>query len=327
MADIPLNRTLATQGVSQGALPGVLQPGQGPGGQTMPQATPGVATPVVSKPVGIQKNKVYRRRTQVSGRLISLSHASAGVHGFLLGDSAISNAVVINFPALPEMIELTRNAEYRVTSNFVIPDGIHQYRGTAPLEIPFSFSLHFEDEEFCEYGSLTLLDVGGRLQSLTLPINRNGAEVVATAPGELASLASTSDAASEKRAVDTSPVINSVSNPPVFPVACKLDLIYTGENSPGISCVGYVKQVSVKLKGPWMRGVGPNIQGLPTSADYSFVFVHRPGHTNKLISQDSPGNLDLGVQINAYADDVKSNLYNTVGLLTNKKIAYEGFST
>lgn len=331
-------RTPATAGIQQGALPGVLITGAGLGGATLPQTTPGSATPTQVKPVNVHRDKVYARRTPISGRLISLTHAGEGIHSFLLGAQSVTNAVVINFPSMPDVIELVRQAEYRVTSNFVIPDGIHQYKGTHPLEIPFTFKLHaFDDAEYCEHGALTLLQIAGRLHALTLPINRAGAEIVATAAGELASLTDTSDAGSEKRAVDTTPRINTVQNPPLFPVACKLDLIYTGENSPGISCTGYVKDVNVKLYGPFMRTStirsnnpqinNTNYKGLPTSAEYSFRFVHRPGHTNRFNSTQQAGNFDLGVQINAYADDVKNNFYNTVGLLSNKKLAYEGFTT
>jgi hypothetical protein len=320
-------KVIQTQGIVSTPPNNIIRQGQGTG--TLPQTVPGFRTPVVAKPASIQRDKVYRRRRLVSGQLRSLSHASAGVHSFLLGAQSIQNAVVINFPSMPDTIELVRKTDYRVTSNFVIPDGIHQYKGTAPLEIPFSFTLHaFDDDEYCEHGALTLLYIASRLHALTLPINRDGAEVVATAPGELESLTSTSDSASEKRAVDTTPSINKIKNPPLFPVACKLDLIYSGSGLPGVSCVGYVQQVNVKLKGPWLRSDVPGVINLPTSAEYSFVFVHRPGHTNRFLSSENePGLFNLGVQVNAYADDVKNGLYNTVGLLTNTSAIYHGFRT
>lgn len=317
-------KTLVTSGITQAPLPNAVQVGAGAGGSALPNTTQ-----VVAKPFSTQRNKIYRRREDVSGRLVSLSHATSDVHSFLLGEGdSISSAIVINFPHLPQSIDLARKADYRVTSNFVIPDGIHQYKGTAPLEIPMSFAIHaFDDAEYCEHGPMTLLVIAARLHALTLPISRGGAEVVATAVGELATDVSTSDAATEKRSVDSSPTLSRPSNPPLFPVACKLDLIYTGDGRPGISCVGYVKDVNAKLKGPWLRSHVPYVKGLPTSAEYTFTFVHRPGHTNRFLSDQAQGSFDLGVQVNAFADDVKNNLYNTVGLLTNQTVAYEGFSS
>lgn len=311
-----------TSGIAQDLPSNVVQPGAGAGGSFLPQASG-----VTAKPWSTQRDKVYRRRLDVSGRLFSLSHATPDVHSFLMGDQdGVSSAVVINFPHMPQSVDLARKADYQVTSTFFVPDGVHFYKGTAPLEIPLTFSLHaFDDAEYCEHGALTLLVIAGRLHSLTLPISRGGAAGHATTTGPLFTEPSTSNSATEKRSVDSTPTLSSPSNPPLFPVACGLHLIYSGDGRPGISCVGYVKDVNVKLKGPWLRSKVPYVKNLPTSAEYSFTFVHRPGHTNRFNSAEGAGSFDLGVQINAFADDVKNGLYNTVGLLTNQSIAYQGF--
>jgi hypothetical protein len=104
----------------------------------------------------------------------------------------------------------------------------------------------------------------------------------------------------------------------VFPPACLLDLISVGDRNgaPGIRCYGYVSGVNVKLKGPWMRGAteyGPNgIRNVPTSAEFSFTFVHAPGFSNYFGgAATSPFQLS---GLSAFAQDVLGNLYNTVPL-------------
>ena len=81
--------------------------------------------------------------------------------------------VVIEFPAMPEVIELAREAEYNVQSYLNLPDGLHIYQKTAPLTIPISFKLHaFSD--YTTRGAIDLIQMGRRLHALTLPI-RSGA--------------------------------------------------------------------------------------------------------------------------------------------------------
>lgn len=216
----------------------------------------------------------------------------------------LTRAISIDFPAMPDSVELARSAEYSVTSPINMADGIHYYKGVRPLDIPFSFRLHAFDKDFCPNGVYTMLQLAGRLHALALPIE-TGENVPVTMPVNTTN----DDGAQEARAQGTSgvPSETSVANTVAPPVTCQLQLIYAGNNAPGIMCLGYVREVSVKLNGPWL--LGPNGSfNLPSSADFSFVFVHRPGHGNAFIG-------DTGNRLaQAYAQTVKEKFYNTRGL-------------
>ncbi len=113
------------------------------------------------------------------------------------------------------------------------------------------------------------------------------------------------------------------------PVVVKLDLIGTGQNSEagtdglGISCVGYIKDVRCRLHQPFK--LGPHgAYNIPTWAEMGFTFVHRPSHSNsfKKLGSQSYGTSN----IQAYADTVRSNLYNTANLILNDKTTtFQGF--
>lgn len=255
-------------------------------------------------------------------------------------DPHFSNAVSIDFPAMPDSIELARSAEYRVLTNVVLPDGVHQYMRTNPLEIPFSFRLHAEDSEYCTNGALSLLQLSSRLHSFILPISRgssNGsifahaASTVVlkddTAPQNTPAIPASevSDAgAQEAQATGNANVQTAITgaNTVYNPVACWLHLMFINDDQPGISCIGYVKEVSVKLNGPWRRSQSGGFN-LPTSGDFSFTFVHRPGHGNSNFANATVPN-SVSLQPQAYANDVKSRLYNTRNLVLAAN--YEGFS-
>jgi hypothetical protein len=112
---------------------------------------------------------------------------------------------------------------------------------------------------------------------------------------------------------------SSVSNP----VTCWLHLMFIDDNQPGISCIGYVKEVGVKLNGPWRRSASGGFN-LPTSGDFSFTFVHRPGHGNSNIASQILGGLAIAQQPQAYANTVKDKLFNTRNLVVAAN--YRGFS-
>jgi hypothetical protein len=275
------------------------------------------------------------RRPSVLGRLVSLSSTNDGVADYLSSNrgNEASSSTVIAFPSMPEVIELAREAEYRQTSAPYTPDGIHLYKKTNPLSIPISFSLHYQDP-FCSQGGLSLLLIAAKLHSLILPINNSddrsnigvtvekyygSAATGATGPGKAPNPpggASAPPTASSEESIAFNN--NSGQASTVFPPACLLDLISVGDRNgaPGIRCYGYVRSVNAKLKGPWMRGAieyGPEgIRNVPTSADFSFVFVHAPGFSNYFGgTASSPFQLS---GLSAFAQDVLGNLYNTVPL-------------
>ena len=100
--------------------------------------------------------------TASCGRLIAMeSGCTQGFDPF----TGTTDYLKINFPCMPDSIELARSAEYMVVPSQVMPDGLHQYKWTNPLVIPFSFKLHAFDEEFCPNGALSLLETVALLHS------------------------------------------------------------------------------------------------------------------------------------------------------------------
>ena len=260
------------------------------------------------------------------GRLVVLEAFHKGYYD-LRHQERYSGYSAINFPAMPDSIELARRTDYKVTSPLGFPDGIHQYMGTAPLEIPLSFELAANDKDYCPRGALSLLQLAAHLESLTLPIGLDTAEFQSgytadpVAPaiknGDNSSLLSQADKSYTLRGEITNPRTGLFP-----PVTCYLELILTETNAPGIACIGYVKEVSAKLMGPFRRGPGQS-QNLPTKGEFSFVFVHHPGHGNTYnLANQSAGNIQPERQ--AFADTVRRQLYNTRDLITSAN--FKGFS-
>jgi len=123
---------------------------------------------------------IYRNRKNAypyCGRLIVLDNSTGQLKDpFNIATQAFS----IDFPAMPDQIELARSTSYRIAANMVMPDGIHQYMSTNPLEIPFNFKLHYGDTEYCREGSLTLLKLAARLHSLVAPLGDSTMSVQVT---------------------------------------------------------------------------------------------------------------------------------------------------
>lgn len=239
------------------------------------------------------------------------------------------DALSIEFPCMPETIELARSTEYNVNTNMFLPDGMHQYMLTRPLEIPFSFKLHFMSD-YCLNGARTLVDLASRLHSFTLPISTFKRGVVIKKSkvestdnqdnlqsGKGQKSEAQVKAASNGSAGLTYQAINNKGGNIYPPVTCLLELMYIDANSPGIACIGYVKDVRVIFRGPWNRGPNKSFN-LPTSAEYSFTFVHNPGHANALgtstLGSGSTGAQAPATATSAFANDVLDKLYNTRSL-------------
>lgn len=232
----------------------------------------------------------------------------------VLWGSADKQGLAIEFPAMPDTIELARSAEYMVVSSPMLPDGYHQYVSTKPLEIPVSFRLHSFDQTYCKQGALTLLQIASRLHAFVLPIstekvltqasnvNRNTGQVD---ENNLDSKSATGEIGWSTYGDSTGKSSNIYP-----PVTCWLHLIWTDENMPGISCVGYVKDVRAVLHGPFLKGPGGSFN-LPSGAEFSFTFVHRPGHNNDFGQSSSTARPKIGAQTGAYATDVRDGFYNT----------------
>lgn len=258
--------------------------------------------------------------------------------------AGLSSFPGINFPAMPDSIELARSVEYLVVNSPVMPDGIHQYKWTNPLTIPFSFKLQSFDKDFCPKGAKSLLELAALLHAMVLPISVSGQatkmDITAAErrpdpkdkdkdknknkdknePG-----GSTDDLASRGQDSDVPYNVSSHSksdfNPPV---TLRLELIFTEDTGPGIVCTGYLKDVKVKLNGPWLRGPDRSCN-LPTSADFDFTFVHVPGYGNNFSISTSTIEKN-STQAQAFAHDVKDTLYNTRQLSLISERSYQGFS-
>lgn len=236
----------------------------------------------------------------------------------------------IDFPAMPESIDLARQADYKVISNMVVPDGVHQYRFTSPLLIPFSFVLHSMDDDYCPEGPLTLLRVASRLHSLLLPFGESNAMQVMVGSDAPLTVDGKTDPGAKKTGKDPDAIASAEkSSEPTLtisensrfdpPVTCRLELMFTRESEPGIVCNGYVKDVRASLKGPWLRGPDRSFN-LPSSAEFSFTFVHRPAHYNSFSSRNG---ITGGGQVQAFSEYVLERLYNTKGLAATGD--YRGF--
>lgn len=277
---------------------------------------------------------IRRSDELLCGRLVAMpsSTTKTQLNKILDDVRGFQNIVSIDFPAMPDTIELARSADYYVNSNIVMPDGIHQYKGTKPMEIPVSFRLHAMDQQYCKKGALTLLQLAARLHSFILPISTfTGAVQAVPKADDPNATSGKNDTAqvehkSEQEQVYTISGANNPKTGGIFaPVTCWLHLMWTTNDQPGISCVGYVREVKVQFNGPWLRGPN-NSFNLPTSADFSFVFIHRPGHNNSVATQVSsqfPETIANSGQ--AFADNVKNRLYNTRDLVYAAN--YQGFAS
>ncbi len=280
---------------------------------------------------------IRRDENLLCGRLVALPTTTAQTlaaaqqaTAAARAERGFENVISIDFPAMPDQIEIARSAEYLVNYNIVMPDGIHQYKGTRPLEIPLTFRLHSYDQQYCKKGALTLLQLAARLHSFVLPIStfsQGATAVPVLAPKVQPDSGKPSDGVQQAQASQNNVFkvqgnggknVGSIFNP----VTCWLHLMWVGETQPGISAIGYVKEVKVVFNGPWLRGPNRSFN-LPSSADFSFVFVHRPGHGNAqaFTSTEDANTLLSSGQV--YADAMRDRLYNTRDLVD--AASYQGF--
>jgi len=245
------------------------------------------------------------------------------------GGQGYANTISVDFPAMPDVLELARSADYVVNYAPNMPDGIHQYKGTKPMELPLSFKLHFMDSQYCKEGGLTLLKLAARLHSFILPVSTfNRGVTVAPVAGTSSDLTgkatdpSSQSAASQEQVYSVQRTSSDTNGMITSPVTCWLNLIWIAQGSVGISCIGYVKDVKVVFGGPWNRGPSSSFN-VPTSAEYSFTFVHNPGYGNSQNISTSNFPTTVSETPQTYADDVKGLLYNTRSLVYAAN--YQGF--
>lgn len=271
------------------------------------------------------------------------------VRGQLPGQDDASDQIVINFPCMPDTIDLSRRANYKnLLHTPVVPDGLHFYDYTEPLSIPLSFSLHGYDEDYCgSYGPLMLLSIAAKLHALTLPIRPDDerpeaptlvlTQVMPNGSTDQALLdklhAKETADFEEKTTYFRNGVEQKISSYArfAFPPACSLNIMMAqlgdvpgstnasndGMHSLGINCIGFLTDVRVVFKGPWLQGSfsGDGLRNLPTEAEYSFTFIHQPGYTNNILGSST-------FPITTTANTIYKRLYNTADL--SNRVTYAG---
>lgn len=274
-----------------------------------------------------QDAKLQRKNYPNCGRLTVLQSSVTATNDPFIG---LGSLIQLNFPSMPDSIELSRTVDYIVNQTITAPDGFHQYKATNPLSIPLSFKLHSFDKEFCPNGALSVMQAASLLHSFSLPISdANGRNTLSVTsqqvnPGkapskQVDSLNSRADTATSNYTI-TAEAGSNFAPPPTL----RLDLIFIDANTPGIICVGYIKDLKVKLNGPFLRG--PNHSyGLPTSADFEFTFVHVPGYGNDWNIANSSAQKQVTLT-QAFADDVKEKLFNTIDLSKASGVGFRGFN-
>jgi hypothetical protein len=284
-----------------------------------------------------------RRQTYAVLRALSNTQVSEDVIGGIAATE--TDNIIINFPMMPDTIELTRRAHYyNAVTSPVTPDGFHVYQSTDPLSIPISFSLNGFDEEFClaDAGPIMLLALAAKLHALALPIAASDAtrwQALAAIPeNSVAGGQTDAQLRQQPQGLAIGLGQHAVPNSShfYFPPACALQVIFArlgsgagqtrfshGIQPLGINCVGFVSDVRVVFKGPWLQGSfgSDGARNLPSSADYSFTFVHQPGYTNYVLGSDFGAKPTV---ISTTALDVYRRLYNTIDM--SHSVTYAGLS-
>jgi len=204
----------------------------------------------------------------------------------------------IQFPHMPETLDLGRSASYVPVKTASNPDGgIVMYTSTEQLKVPITFKAHAFDSEFCPQGPMTLLEMAGRLHSLVLPNFVTTFDYAVTATAVDSNFRSTSEAAIDSGVNTTENgygIIGTGSDKVPLPPAPVLLKLITTEFGTGVQFYGYVENVRVVLRGPWLQIEGnSSYTNLPTSAEFSFTVVHSPSYFN-LKYLDFPSGLVSG---------------------------------
>lgn len=285
------------------------------------------------------------RRRNTYAVLRSLTNATVE-RDVLGGIDSTSESIVINFPAMPDTIELSRRANYyNAVTSPVTPDGFHVYQSTDPLSIPVSFSLNAFDEEYCrpDIGPVMLLSIAAKLHALAMPIAASDATreqqlaEVRERPGVANGASESANRQAQGWQIGTGSFATPNINKFYFPPACALQIIFAqlgssqgqtrfsnGIRPLGINCVGFISEVRVVFKGPWLQGSfgSDGARNMPSSATYSFTFVHQPGYTNNVLGQDFTRGGTAPRLISTTALDIYRRLYNTIDISNN--VSYAG---
>lgn len=242
--------------------------------------------------------------------------------------TAQGSRIIINFPAMPELLELARSAVYRNFSESPItPDGYHIYQHTEPMEVPIRFSISARDDDYCNGdGPLALLQTAASLQALQNPI-RTGSQSANLGLGSAASVADNSQGnftesqlqnGSSVGVGNTGVTLSSTTAtaPFLFPPACCMNIILASWNGRqlALQMTGFVRRVGTTFRGPWLQGKfqsgGGGLQNMPSFLDCDFVFVNQPGYSNNFAAPF----------VMTSAKDVWQNLFDVATLPSSSNV-------
>lgn len=282
------------------------------------------------------------RRPQTFAVLKSLVNvANFESTNFLAGETEAAGQVVINFPCMPDTLELARRANYyNAVQSPITPDGFHVYKSTDPLTIPVSFTLNAFDTDYCgEAGPLVLLSIAAKLHALAMPIAPSK-DTTALAPYNPASPPPNGATEASQRQDNSLQIGSGNFEVPAkshffFPPACALQIVLAqvgggpgqtalsndGIRSIGINCVGFITDVRVVFKAPWLQGSfsSDGVRNMPSAAEYHFTFTHQPGYTNNVQGGNFSG--AAPTLITTTARDIYERLYNTIDIRNNVRYA------
>ena len=256
------------------------------------------------------QDEIEKRFEDSSGVAIGAGKQRSGIRQSAARLSAWNVAgfpgVEIDLPSLPPELTFERLSTYQIINTPLTPDGlIHLYQHTAPLEITYDFTLHYQDE-YCENGALDLVRVASLLHALSLPFAAKSAPPTTVSKEKkdkefsgytdriraAASLIQKGDVAAHKTATDaaTSSYRAAIADVPnielAWPTPCRLEIFRTkGQGKKGVVLHGYVKSAKATFKEPWLQTDNPGSFNLPSSAAYSFTFVNAPNYRNLITSQ------------------------------------------
>jgi hypothetical protein len=245
-------------------------------------------------------NPVPYKRGRTYASLASLNTQFPG--GPTNGNSA-AGPIIINFPCMPESLELARQSAYNPTTSMVTPDGFHIYDHTDPLRIPLKFSLASVDTDYVgEDGAYALVYIAASLHALVMPVGNSSTTAQASSlpatNGSEASMVANANSLSTSGQSSTTNTSAGNAAGLYFPPACLLAIMMAtnmpgGRPNMGVNCTGFVERVSVTFRGPWLQGTfdeSAPLRNLPSFADYEFVFVHQPGYTNNFPALSTAAN-------------------------------------
>jgi len=256
--------------------------------------------------------------------------------------------VMIRLPSVPPELSFERVSTFNPVLTPLHPDGaVHLYQHTAPMEIAYSFELHYQDE-YCVNGAVDLVRVASLLHALTLPFRFGDAPsaVAANNQNYESNQAAADEADRQARLVRAQNSVNGpvssafsesysdINSEIGWPPPCVLEIFSTGAAGAGksVKMYGYLKRASATFREPWLQvSNGGDAFNLPSGAKYDFTFVHAPTYRNQIKGNSSTSSSSVEqqaarfVRTHGQADTewVRDNFYGTLELAKYQQLTAE----